>query len=362
MPKISIIIPIYNTAHYLQECLDSVINQTIDDIEIICVNDGSTDNSLEILKAYEQKDNRIKVISKQNTGYGHTMNVGIDTASGEYIGIVESDDYVAPDMYATLYDLAVMNNLDFVKTDFYQFRQEKNKFKSVYRQIPTTDHYYNCVLDPGSDLEIFKFVMKTWNGIYRKDFLQKHNIRHNETPGASYQDNGFWFQTNCWATRTWYLDQALYFYRGDNPNSSINDKGKVFCIPEEYRFIKGFLDSNSQLKNKFLSIYSFLKFRHYLFTFDRIAEEYKRMFLKHFSEEFNSAIQNGELDESLFTPDEWQKLFGIIKDPEAFYFEGIINNFRSQLDSVLNSSSYRVGRMITFIPRKLRGILERRKS
>jgi len=118
-PRVSIIIPVFNVENYLKECLDSVVNQTLKDIEIICVNDGSTDGSLSILEEYKEKDERIKVISKLNGGYGHTMNVGMDAATGEYIGIVEPDDYIEPDMYEILYIEAVENDVDFIKADFY---------------------------------------------------------------------------------------------------------------------------------------------------------------------------------------------------------------------------------------------------
>ena len=105
MPKISIIIPCYNVEKYIKQCLESVVNQTLKDIEIICINDGSTDSTLEILREYENRDNRIKVISKQNSGYGASMNIGLETAKGEYVGIVESDDYVELNIFQTLYNI-----------------------------------------------------------------------------------------------------------------------------------------------------------------------------------------------------------------------------------------------------------------
>ena len=93
MPKVSVLVPIYTVEKYLRQCLDSLINQTLEDIEIICINDGSTDSSPEIIKEFQAKDVRIKVINKENSGYGASMNMGVDMATGEYIGIVESDDY-----------------------------------------------------------------------------------------------------------------------------------------------------------------------------------------------------------------------------------------------------------------------------
>ena len=102
MAKVSILIPCYNVEKYIRQCLDSVVNQTLKDIEIICINDGSTDSTLDILRKYENRDNRIKVISKHNSGYGASMNIGLETAKGEYVGIVESDDFVEPNMFEKL--------------------------------------------------------------------------------------------------------------------------------------------------------------------------------------------------------------------------------------------------------------------
>ena len=100
---------------YLVECMESVVRQTLKDIEIICINDGSTDSSLDILKSYAEKDDRIIIVDKKNGGYGIAMNIGLEKATGEYIGIVEPDDYVPINMYEDLYQIAKENELDFVK-------------------------------------------------------------------------------------------------------------------------------------------------------------------------------------------------------------------------------------------------------
>ena len=120
MPKISILVPVYNVEQYLEKCLDSVIRQTFADIEIICMDDGSSDASGDILDQYADKDERIRVVHKKNSGYGNTMNQAIALAKGEYIGIVESDDYIADNMYEQLYQLAECYKVDFVKSDFYR--------------------------------------------------------------------------------------------------------------------------------------------------------------------------------------------------------------------------------------------------
>lgn len=319
MPKVSVILPIYNVEPYLQEALDSVVNQTLKDIEIICVNDGSKDNSLAIMQEYAEKDNRIKIISKPNSGYGHTMNVGIDAATGEYIGIVEPDDYVKLDMYETLYNLAEANQVDLIKADFYRFKGNGKELKLEYNQLSKDKSYYGKVLDPKENLEVFRFIMNTWSGIYKREFLNKYHIRHNETPGASFQDNGFWFQTFCRAERIYFVNQPFYMNRRDNPNSSVHDRGKVYCASEEYKYIYDFLEKNPELKERYIYMYSLKKFHNYNFTMSRIGEEFYQEFLQHYSEEFRKARNNGELDKKLFSQNEWKKINEIIESPDTYY-------------------------------------------
>lgn len=121
MAKVSIIVPTFNVEPYLKECMESITHQTLEDIEIICINDGSTDGSLAILKSYAEKDSRIKLVDKENGGYGIGMNIGFGLATGEYIGIVEPDDFVPVNMFGDLYDIASKNDLDWVKADFIAF-------------------------------------------------------------------------------------------------------------------------------------------------------------------------------------------------------------------------------------------------
>ena len=121
MAKVSIIVPIYNVEQYLVECMESIVHQTLKDIEIICVNDGSTDNSLKIIQDYAQKDNRIVIIDKQNEGYGKGMNDGLDKATGEYVGIVEPDDFIDEDMFFQLYTIAKQNDCEVVKSCWYNY-------------------------------------------------------------------------------------------------------------------------------------------------------------------------------------------------------------------------------------------------
>ena len=146
MPLLSVLVPVYNVARYLPDCLDSLVNQTLEDIEIICINDGSDDDSLEILYRYAEKDTRINVINKKNSGYGHTMNVGMKEARGEYIGILESDDFTDNAMFEQLYSAAIVCNADIIKTNYWEYR---NGNKTLVR--PLKDGPYNVVFNPRRD-------------------------------------------------------------------------------------------------------------------------------------------------------------------------------------------------------------------
>lgn len=308
MPKVSIVIPVYNVEKYLRECLDSLISQTLRDIEIICVNDGSTDSCPFILEEYLSNDERVKVISKANSGYGNTVNIGIDAAEGEYIAIVESDDYVIPDMYERLYALCKKYDLEMIKGDFCRFYGEGDLRETVKDSITNNQPLYNIVLNPSVDPELLNCNLYIWAGIYKKDFLHKHNIRLNETPGASYQDNGFWFQTFCLAERLMFVDEVFYHLRRDNPESSFHSKEKVFCMCDEFDFIMSFFDKNPEIKKRFIYKYHNIKYRNYMFTYERIADEHKPLFLKRMTDEFTQAMLAGELKRECFTESLWISL------------------------------------------------------
>ncbi len=318
MAKVSIIVPTYNVEQYLEECMDSIVGQTLKDLEIICVNDGSTDDSLNILKKYAAADDRIIIIDKKNEGYGCAMNDGLDRASGEYVGIVEPDDYVDFHMYEDLYHIAKKKDLDIIKADFYRFVRNKNgQTLKFYDALSKDGNGYNEVIDPKKNDKIFGYVLNTWSGIYRRAFLEKYHIRHNTTPGASFQDNGFWFQTFCLAERVYFVNKPYYMNRRDNPNSSVKSREKVYCMNEEYEFIHQFLDARPELKKYFIYVYSMQRFRNYFWTYSRIDQKFKKEYLERMCGELRAADKQNELNKDYFTPLEWKKICRIMKDPYA---------------------------------------------
>lgn len=355
-PKVSIIIPVCNVEEYLFQCVESALEQTLDDIEIICVNDGSTDSSLSILKEFASKDPRVKIIDKDNAGYGHSMNIGMDMASGEYIGILESDDYVLPDMFRTLYETAKENDLDFVKSDFYRFYGEGEKLKTEYNRVARTENNYNTIIYPKEDQQCFKFIMNTWCGIYNTEFLRKNIIRHNETPGASYQDNGFWFKTNVFAKRTMYIPEAFYMNRRDNPNSSVYNPEKVYCANTEYQLIYEFLEEYN-IKEDFLEVYNYKKYHTYMFTLKRIAPKFRKEYIQSLSKEFREFDEKGELKTRHLSSIEWNKIKWIMRDPLEYYYEVERKNIKvSVILPVYNVEKYLQKCLDSLINQTLRDI------
>ena len=378
IPKVSVVMPVYNVEDYLVECLESVVGQTLKDIEIICVNDGSTDNSLAILEDFCGKDSRISVIDKSNEGYGAAMNDGIAAATGEYVGIVEPDDYIALNMYDTLYSIAAENGLDFIKADFYRFKREKTgDMNLVYNKLDKGDTWYGQVFDPSHQPQTLRFIMNTWSGIYNRSFLNANGIRHNETPGASFQDNGFWIQTFLKAKKAMILNKPFYFNRRDNPNSSVKSTSKVYCMNREYDYIFDIVRKEPELWDRFRGMLWLMRFRNYEFTLKRIDDCYRLDYLTTISEEMAQAYAEEEMDREVFSESEWMKLQAIIRDPGAFYEEHYGNSKElleltkenkrlkaenERLRQVRNSTTFKVGKALMWVPSHVKKALGESRS
>lgn len=364
MAKVSIIVPTYNVEPYLVECMESITNQTLSDIEIICINDGSTDGSLAILKSYAEKDSRIILVDKENGGYGIGMNIGLEKATGEYIGIVEPDDFVPVNMFGDLYKIASENDLDFVKADFYRFERASNgDMFLTYNHLDRKDMYYNQIFNPSETPEAVRFIMNTWSGIYKKSFLDEYGIRHNETPGASFQDNGFWFQTFAFAKRAMIINKPYYMNRRDNPNSSVKNMQKVYCINVEYDHIRDILIEHPETWERFKTYYTLKRFHNSVATLRRIDNSLKKDYVDRFSKEMKRARDLGEMDEELFTAAERDNLHLLISQPNVYYklkalpmnngstsFNNNFKQVKAELDKIKRSKSYRIGRAIMYIP------------
>ena len=297
MPKVSVLVPVYNVEKYLSECLESLVNQTLQDIEIICINDGSTDNSPKILEDYQEKYPQIKVINKENSGYGATMNLGLKVATGEYIGIVESDDFVKPEMFEDLYNLAAKQDADIVKSDFYFYITEKKRARKAGKIDKT-----KCgkIFNIETDCKILKIMPSIWSSIYKKDFLVESGINFLETAGASYQDTSFAFKALATAKRIIFTDEAYLFYRQDNEKSSVNSKSKVYAICDEWEEITRFLNEKPEVKEVANQIKLALQYNAYKWNLLRIHEKYRDEFIERFQRTFKQYYGNNEIKNNCY--------------------------------------------------------------
>lgn len=244
MPKISIIMPSLNVVDYIDECVMSAINQTIHDLEIICVDAGSTDGTLSKLRNYEKQTYEgvtIKVIESPQKSYGYQVNLGLEFATGKYVAILETDDYVDSHMYEELFDLAEKYDLDFVKADFDTVVTLKNGFvrSQTIHMFGSDSLLYNIVQDFSDNPYVYANDYNIWKGIYRKSFLDENNIRFNESKGAAFQDIGFSEQVHACAKRGYYTDCSFYRYRCDRDEASVkSNKGLMYSFTEFKRLME----------------------------------------------------------------------------------------------------------------------------
>lgn len=363
-PKVSVVVPIYNVEKYLRECLDSLIGQTLKEIEIICVDDGSTDSSKEIIREYVQKDARVKMIAKEkNSGYGNSMNQGFDLASGEYVGILESDDFAESTMYETLYGRAKENKLDMIKSGFWFYYSTPKPYNEKYEVASkgTEKRTFCPAWDfdaPMEMVEFFNMKPSIWSAIYRTEFIRENHIRFMETPGASFQDTSFNFKVMALAKRVQTLREAFVHYRQDNEGSSINSQSKVFCVCEEYAEIQRFLETNPFNRGMLECVANRIKYDAYMWNFDRLAPKFRYLFVERISGEFMDAFENGTMDSEFFETYKWEDVKKLVEDPIGWYTERALNQpgySTKELLQIKQSYSYKIGRMITFVPRKFLG-------
>lgn len=220
MPLVSVIVPVYNTSMYLKKCLDSLVSQTLSNIEIIVINDGSTDNSEEIIKSYS--DSRIVYIKKKNEGIGKTRNLGIQQAHGEYLMFIDSDDYIALNCIERFYNKASLSDCDIVISNYYE---DKNGYiKDII--IESFDDT-SLKIDP---LLITKINLGPCNKIYRRNLFNDKNIRFNEE--LKYEDVPFVCRALLSSTKIGKINECLSYYVIHENSETTTRNKKIFDILE----------------------------------------------------------------------------------------------------------------------------------
>lgn len=289
--KVSIIIPVYNVEKYLRQCLDSVVNQTLKEIEIICVDDGSTDNSQFILEEYAEKDPRVRVFTQKNMGSGVARNRAIEQVEGEYMGFMDSDDWADPTMFEKLYENAKLNESDMVMCPMLIIKEGEEELSS--RDIKDLPYYNLDCFDDTFDNRvfnhrdtkdfIFKIAVNAYNKIYRTSFVKKFNAKFAEN-GLIFQDNIFFYRTYLNASRVSLIRDFLYFHRTSRPGSVQTEKGKKYYdIIKIWNMIMDIFKSfpeydEIQLLNR--------KLIHLIFRYTQVAEIYQPEFYKLLKQDF----------------------------------------------------------------------------
>lgn len=315
-PKVSVLVPICNVERYLEECLDSLVAQSFTDFEVLCINDGSMDGSLAIIHRYMEADARFRVIDKPNSGYGASMNMGLANAIGEYIAILESDDFFEPNALELLVDAAERNQSDVVKADFYLYWSTPQERDELFRIVDEQE--VGRTMRPIDDLAIFFRKPSIWSALYRTSFLRDNGIDFLETPGASYQDAGFNFKVWASAARATFIADPILHYRQDNEKSSVNSAEKVYCVCDEYASMASFVNDRLDGDPRLMGILECMKFDSYMWNYDRLSGDLRGDFIVRASSEFADDLDKGLVDFRLFDPWTAADLRLLASDPERF--------------------------------------------
>ena len=339
-PKVSVIIPIYNTEKYIEKCIGSVQDQTIKDIEVVCINDGSTDRSLEVLKNMADKDDRITLIDKENEGLSATRNLGMELAKGEYISFLDSDDYLENDALEILFKKADAENLDilFFNTHVRFFgkitEQEKEGFSKYYRRV--RDYQGNMA---GIDLYVKMNRVKEYRvsvcmQFYKSSFLKEKALTFHE--GILHEDNLFTYKTILQAKRTGYLKNKLY-------NRTIR-KDSIMTSPATLKNFIGYFTCYAQML-EFLILYENGK---------EFNDETKSFLGASINTVYNSAMKiyrnlsDEEISDISFPENSTEeRLYWYIKRPEL------------EIRKIRKSKTFKTGKVFTFMPGKIKSKIKK---
>lgn len=332
-PKISVIIPVYNVEKYLRKCLDTIILQTYTNLEIICINDGSTDSSEQILNEYEQNDSRVIVVNQENSGQSAARNKGLEIATGDYISFIDSDDWVSLSLYQKFIDS--LNSLN-SSVDIYLFNaqmhpiklslldiSEKNMFNIKKWKIQNDKLLYS--VDDCSNP--FDANMSACNKIYKKSYLDSLNLKFEEN--LIFEDKVFHFESFLRTKKIYINNEPLYHYRQHSDSTMHTIKNNVFDVFKVVLMIeKALLDSETYEKNKYAFFQFFL--RHFVYLlFASTSSDKEKLYIQ--AKEFLMNFEKNNLE---------PKIFNRLKGIETYY--DFINlsyeNFMKKYNQVKNDS------------------------
>ena len=291
MVDVSIIIPAYNVSKYIEKCLNSLINQTLKNVEIIVINDGSTDNTLDIIKSF--KDERIKIIDlKVNKGIGNARNLGIKKAKGKYIGFVDSDDYVDKKMFETMYNKAIKEDLDLVICDFYKvIENTKEKIKIDIPNFENTNIYKNPKL-------LLDIELCPWNKLYKSKLIKNTTF----PTSLKYEDVPFVFKALKNAKNIGKVNKYFNYYIVHDKSETTKMDEKVYDIFKILDLVNDYNNNEYKSEIEYLNIRALLRYT--LQQRNQINKEIKYKFVddafKYLNKKYPNWKQNKYLNQRPF--------------------------------------------------------------
>jgi len=319
-PKVSVIVPVYKTEKYLCQCLDSILQQTLSDLEIIIVDEGDYDECRHIIDNYKERDGRVKGIHQKNGGYGASVNLGIDFAKGEYIGIVESDDFILSEMYEKLYEYAKRLDADVVKAPFYEFFDSVGSKKNILKV--NSDCSYLSKHIPENKVFCLRESpclmgghASIWSGIYKRKYLRLNEIKFPEVTGGGYVDAVFRPQSLIYTDKIAWINQPYYCWRMTSEESTTNNYN-LSALLQRWKEVHDLFQNKNELY-EIVGPYS-------------VDNEYgctlALFYLMHFSEEQyqmlveNMRFNNNELIKfsPILSPRKKKEMLALKRDPVAF--------------------------------------------
>ena len=297
--KISTIIPVYNAEKYIARCLDSILTQGIEEQEIICVDDGSTDNSLKILRDYERSHENIHVLTQQNSYAGVARNNGLLAAKGEYVHFMDADDYVLPGAYIEVYETAKTNSADYVKTRSKTFDMKSGEMirKNYYSMVDFPDSIYGQVYSLRDCREVLLNTARApWTSFVRRSYLMENNIRFNSLKCAN--DRSFYIDVITHTDRIVICNCYMVCYQTNNKESLMGIRNDNFvCLVQSYQIIRNMVsDMPDDLRKKILK-FEFRSLVGWYAKLNTVQKKEAGNILKSFLENFNW----NEVDVSAFT-------------------------------------------------------------
>ncbi|MCD7878692.1 MAG: glycosyltransferase [Candidatus Gastranaerophilales bacterium] len=316
MTKFSIIVPVYNVESYLEESLNSVKNQTLNDFEVICINDGSTDNSLNILEKFAANDNRFKVYSQENQGQGISRNKAIDIAQGEYILFVDPDDWIELNALEKIYDYFKKTNADVIQFNYKEYVEQYSILREVdlkenllnkYSYDITKTNTYNCI--SLNEERLVGINLAVWTKAYSASYIKANNIKC--APNKHAEDHIFSLMAVLCTENVYFLDEYLYTYRirvGSSVNKTSIDN---LCIFENIKLVRDFLLERNLfdiLEKDYREYMQNVLVWHYIAMPEENQEDYKIKTMKILTKtEYEDFLQKTKGSDNSF----WQNIFSL---------------------------------------------------